>query len=201
MQLPESMVYSISCKQFSEPLNDKEVSPQPSAELSSAWHRRFFMADAEARTLHKDLHWCAQMQEWVAMGHSPGFGSPHKSVKQQWQPWRVEQRQHDHETSATSLRTLGRQSDVSFKLDQVESITTDSPGNVALLLHPFRTLVVAVEALGVARVHTTRKPYTLKNAFHIASGVLLCEPHHRKKANSVISIVSCEAQERARQGA
>ena len=39
------------------------------------------------------------------MGHSPGFGSPHKSVKAQWQPWRVESRQHDQDVSIVSLRS------------------------------------------------------------------------------------------------
>ena len=44
------------------------------------------------------------MREWVTMGHSPGYGSPHKSVKAQWQPWRVELRQHDQDVSIVSLR-------------------------------------------------------------------------------------------------
>lgn len=46
------------------------------------------------------------MKEWVAQGHSPGFGFPHKSVKAQWQPWRVEARQHDQETCIRALRYL-----------------------------------------------------------------------------------------------
>ena len=67
-------------------------------------------------------------------------------------------------------RALGRSPDLNFRLDQVESINTESPGNVALLLHPFRPLLVAVDVLGVVRVYSSRKPYTMKNAFYISTG-------------------------------
>ena len=67
-------------------------------------------------------------------------------------------------------RALGRSADLNFRLDQVESINTESPGNVALLLHPFRPLLVAVDVLGVVRVYSSRKPYTMKNAFYISTG-------------------------------
>ena len=47
---------------------------------------------------------CGQTKEWVASGHSSGFGCPHKSVKAQWQPWRVESQQHDQDVSVNALR-------------------------------------------------------------------------------------------------
>lgn len=61
-----------------------------------------------------------------------------------------------------------------FRLDQVESINTESPGNVCLLLHPFRPLIIAVDMVGVVRVYSARKPHTLKNAFYISSGKCFC---------------------------
>ena len=67
-------------------------------------------------------------------------------------------------------RSLGRSAELKFRLDQVESINTESPGNVCLLLHPFRPLIIAVDVVGIVRVYSARKPYTLKNAFYISSG-------------------------------
>ena len=43
-------------------------------------------------------------------------------------------------------------------------------GNACLLLHPFRPLLVAVDYSGVVRVFSSRKPYTMKNAFYISTG-------------------------------
>lgn len=55
-------------------------------------------------------------------------------------------------------------------MDLVESVNTECSGNVAVLLHPFRPLLVAVDVAGALRVYSTRKPHALKNAFHIATG-------------------------------
>lgn len=63
--------------------------------------------------------------------------------------------------------------ELKFRLDQVETIPTDSMGNGCLLLHPFRPLLITVDYAGVVRVFSSRKPYTMKNAFYISTGKLL----------------------------
>ena len=38
------------------------------------------------------------------MGHSPGFGAPHFTIKAQWQPWRVESRLQDKISNISALK-------------------------------------------------------------------------------------------------
>lgn len=67
-------------------------------------------------------------------------------------------------------RLINGAAELQLRLDQVDSINTESPGIVAALLHPFRPLLVAVDPVGVVRVYSSRKPYALKNAFYVSTG-------------------------------
>lgn len=93
-RLPESPTFTIASRYFSEPLNDKEVGCPVLQALPNPARNSLALRSVDL----------AQMKDWVAMGHSPGYGYPHKSVKAQWQPWRVESRQHEQESSVRALR-------------------------------------------------------------------------------------------------